>query len=152
MIECKFELNGKELSDVVCGANTSPAYSGRARFVNRRVTACIPGVAAIPPGQYCIFDRQSGGMMGGLRELFSDRGEWFALYAIDGKIDDETCCERFKRGQFRLHPEGPLGISQGCIVIKKPRDDQVLYSRLKNARRVTVPGAGWEAFGKVFVK
>lgn len=35
----------------------------------------------------------------------------FALCAADGKIDDETFCNKVKRGSFRLHPTGNLGIS-----------------------------------------
>ncbi len=90
--------------------------------------------------------------MGWLRDLFSDKDKWFALYAMDKKIDDETYCERFKRGQFRLHPEGPLGISEGCITIKSHTDYQVLYSLLKGTKKMIVPNVGLEAYGKVTVK
>lgn len=36
-----------------------------------------------------MLDRQSGGKLGWLYDLFNGRDDWFALYAIDENIDDE---------------------------------------------------------------
>lgn len=47
----------------------------------------------------------------------SEKSTWFALYAIDSKIDDETRCNSNLRGEFRLHPKGESGISKGCITV-----------------------------------
>ena len=152
MIDCTFELNGKPMSTFKCGARSFTAFSGLGKHINRRVSACIPNKGPIPPGTYYIFDRQSGGLFGALRDLFTDRDQWFALYAIDGKIDDETFCDKVKRGQFRLHPKGPFGVSQGCIVIENKNDFQFLKAILKNTKAVTIPDVGLEAYGKVVVR
>lgn len=93
------------------------AYSGHGPHVNRRVDACLKNVGPIPPGRYYILNRESGGKLGWLRDLYRDRTDWFSLYAIDQKIDDETWCESVKRGEFRIHPKGTFGISEGCVVV-----------------------------------
>lgn len=110
------------------------------------------GSGPIPPGTYFIFDRQSGGRLGRFRDIFNGRSDWFALYAIDQKIDDETLCEQIKRGSFRLHPKGPLGISEGCITVETRADFQRLRAVLLQSERMMVPDAGLEAYGKVVVK
>ena len=90
-------------------------------------------------------------MRGAFERLFGERRDWFALYAIDGKIDDETYCEKVKRGEFRLHPKGSRGISLGCITIDNPKDFQFLRTILTNAKPSAVPGSTLRAYGKVRV-
>lgn len=99
-----------------------------------------------------IFDRQGGGRFEWFRNLFSDHSDWFALYAIDGKIDDETFCNNLARGRFRLHPKGPRGISEGCITIEKLSDFQFIRAMLKSIPPSAVPGSDLKAYGKVVVK
>jgi len=152
LIDCKFELNGKLMSTLWCGATRFPAFSGLGKHVNKRISACVLNQGPIPPGTYYIFDRQSGGLFGPLRDLFNDRDQWFALYAIDDKIDDETFCEKIKRGQFRLHPKGTTGRSEGCIVIEKNTDYQFLRSILKKSEQVEVPGVELKAYGRLVVR
>ena len=152
MIDCKFELNGKPMSIFWCGAMRFPAFSGLGKHVNRRISACIPNAGPIPPGTYYIFDRQSGGLLGPFKDLFTGRDEWFALYAIDGKIDDETFCKKVKRGLFRLHPKGRFRISEGCIVLDRERDFEFLRRILKNTKTEAIPDVGLEAYGKVVVR
>jgi len=152
MIDCTFELNGKPMSAFKCGAASFPAFSGLEKHVNKRVSACIPNQGPIQPGTYYIIDRQSGGLIGPLRDLFTGRDKWFALYAIDDKIDDETFCNKVKRGLFRLHPKGPSGRSEGCIVINKESDFLFLRTILKNTSKGLIPGSELEAFGRVVVK
>lgn len=151
MIDCTFSLNNRSMSVFKCGAASVPAFSGLGARANRLEFACMAGVGPIPPGTYYIFDRQSGGTLGWVRDLFSGRSEWFALYAIDGKIDDETLCNEIKRGSFRLHPKGPLGISEGCITSENRNDFQRIRSILKNATPQAVPGTELQAYGKVVV-
>ncbi|MEO0443818.1 MAG: tlde1 domain-containing protein [Pseudomonadota bacterium] len=43
-------------------------------------------------------------------------------------------CEQVKRGQFRLHPKGRRGISQGCITLDNWTDYQVVHSLLKGTK------------------
>lgn len=152
MINCTFELNNKAMSTFKCGATSFSAFSGLGKHVNSRLSACIPNQGPIPPGTYYIFDRQSGGLFGSLRDLFNDRDEWFALYAIDRKIDDATYCNEVKRGNFRLHPKGIRGISQGCITLDSKADYLFLRTILKKSKQEAVPGSELLAYGKVVVK
>ncbi|MEO0444301.1 MAG: hypothetical protein AAFZ92_11290, partial [Pseudomonadota bacterium] len=52
MVDCTFELNGKQMSEFKCGAISFAAFSGLGEHINRRVSACIPNVGPIPPGAY----------------------------------------------------------------------------------------------------
>ena len=151
MIDCTFELNGKPMSTFKYGATSFAAFSGDGEHINRRASACIPNQGPIPPGTYYIFDRQSGGLLGSFYDMFNEHSNWFALHAIDGKIDDESYCDKVKRGAFRLHPKGSRGISEGCITIEKHSDYQFLRTILKNITPVAVPGSTLKAYGMVVV-
>jgi hypothetical protein len=152
MVDFTFELNWQKLSALKSGALSFPAFSGFGAHVNKKETVCLARVGAIPPGQYYIFDRQSGGLLGALKDAFSGKDQWFALYAIDTKIDDEMICNAVERGNFRLHPKGPLGISEGCITIERAEDFHRLRSIIKGSSQILVPGAQLKAYGKVTVR
>lgn len=151
MFHCTFKLNDEALSMFKVGALALPAFSGLGTAANNRAKACTVGVGPIPPGTYYIFDRESGGLLGPLRDFFTGRDDWFALYAVDGRIDDETFCDAVKRGNFRLHPKGRLGRSEGCVVIDRAADYVHLRSLLKSARPQAVPGASVQAYGSLVV-
>ena len=151
MIDCKFKLNGKPLSFFQCGATNFPAFSGLGPHVNKREAMCIPDWGPIPPGSYYIFDRETGGLRGLWPRIFDEHSDWFALYAIDKKIDDETYCNKVRRGEFRLHPVGPRRISKGCITINSQSDFQFLRTILKKTKQEPVPGSKLLAYGKVVV-
>ena len=151
MIDCKFELNDKPMSTFWCGATKFPAFSGLGAHVNRRASMCILSQGPIPTGTYYIFDRQSGGLAGPLLDLFTGKDQWFALHAVDQQIDDETFCSEVKRGNFRLHPKGDRGISQGCITIDSKTDFQFLRTILKGTKQEAVPSSKFLAYGKVVV-
>ncbi|MEJ5211897.1 MAG: DUF2778 domain-containing protein [Burkholderiales bacterium] len=152
MIDCSFELNGKPMSVLKCGAISFPAFSGLGEHINKRASACLPNQGPIPPGRYYIIDRQSGGLIGPFRELFTGRDRWFALYAVDESIDDETFCMNVKRGLFRLHPKGPFGRSEGCVVLDKEEDFQYLRTILTGTTKQRISGTGLEAYGRLVVK
>lgn len=152
MIECAFELDGKPMSALTLNGLSVPTFSGLGQQINRRASACIAGAGPIPPGTYYIFDRQSGGLPGTLRDLLNDRNEWFALYAADSKIDDEMICNVIKRRRFRLHPKGVAGISQGCITVNEAADYRKLRTRLKSTSPTAIPGTSLQAYGRVIVK
>jgi hypothetical protein len=152
MLDWTFELNSQPLSALKHGAISFPAFSGLGNHVNRRIAVCIANEGPIPTGTYYIVDRQTGGLLGPVRDMFGKHSDWFALYAIDGKIDDEVYCEKVKRGNFRLHPKGVYGISQGCITIESTADFQRLRLILKNSKQESVPGSNLFAYGKVVVK
>lgn len=152
MIECKFELNNKPMSTFWCGATRFPAFSGLGKHVNQRLSACVLAAGPIPPGTYYIVDRESGGVLGPLWDRIKGRTNWFALYAIDNRIDDHTYCEEVERGNFRLHPKGPYGISKGCIVIDDPAKYLYLRTILKNSKPTPIPETKYNAYGKVVVR
>lgn len=152
MIDWAFELNDKPMSAFKVGVISFPAFSGLDMHVNRRISACMSGVGPIPPGTYYIFDRQSGGLLGPLREMFSDKSDWFALYAVDSKIDDETYCKKVKRGAFRLHPKGLAERSEGCITVENIGDFHQISAMLRGACQAEVPGSKLKAYGRVVVR
>lgn len=152
MLQCFFELNDKPMSTFKIAAISVPAFSGQGINTNKRISVCLVGQGPIPPGEYYIFDRQGGGRLEWLRNMFSDHSDWFALYAIDGKVDDETFCEKVKRGHFRLHPKGPRGLSEGCITLENHSDFMRIRALLKSVKPSTVPGTELKAYGKVLVK
>src|SRR5690606_41927311 len=61
MKKCTFELNGQAMSSLTIGALSFPAFSGLGDNINRRISACIPDLGPIPPGDYFILNRESGG-------------------------------------------------------------------------------------------
>ncbi|AYB50540.1 DUF2778 domain-containing protein [Ralstonia solanacearum] len=152
MIECTFELNDQPMSALKLGACSFPAFSGLGSGVNQRRAMCAPSRGPIPPGTYYILDRQTGGRLGPLLDRLKGRQDWLALYADDGRIDDETFCDRVRRGQFRLHPSGRLGISEGCIVMQRQTDFHRLRAMLNCHRSAPIPGLDISAYGKVVVK
>lgn len=139
------------MSDLQCGPYKFPAFSGLGDYVNKRMAACKEGGGAIPPGAYFIIDRESGGMLGAIRDTINKRRDWFSLLADDGKVDDVTICDKVIRGQFRLHPKGPLGISQGCIVIDDVDRFQRLRALLKTSAQEKIPGTSFMTYGRVIV-
>lgn len=117
MLDLKFKLNDEELSLLKCGTFSFPAYSGNPPYRNKRNATGIKDIGPLPFGRYYIVDRESGGRFGALMDWIKGKDIWFALYAIDEKIDDFTFCNNVKRGHFRLHPAGPNNSSMGCITI-----------------------------------
>ena len=152
MINCKFELNNKSMSTFWCGATTFPAFSGLGKHVNQRLSACVLNAGPIPPGTYYIVDRESGGVLGPLWDRIKGKTNWFALYAIDNRIDDHAYCDEVERGNFRLHPNVPYGVSKGCIVINDPAKYPYLRLILKSSKPTPIPGTKYSAYGKVVVR
>lgn len=152
MIHCEFELNNKRVSQFKYANRQADAFSGNGVHTNRLQSVCMPSIGPIPPGKYYIVDRQSGGFLGALYDFLEDKSQWFSLYAIDNKIDDVAYCEAVKRGQFRLHPKGPLGRSEGCITIEKPSDFVQIRAMLKGTNTVNIPNTELQAYGMVVVK
>ncbi len=152
MIECTFELNDKPMSALKIGALSVPAFSGQDWYTNRKTAVCTVKLGAIPPGRYYILDRESGGLLGPLRDLWNKKKDWFSLYADDGKVDDVTYCELVKRGQFRLHPKGLGGVSEGCITIENEADFYRIRAILKGTQQAPIPGTPLKTYGRVLVK
>lgn len=156
MLQCSFKLNDRPMSEFRIGALAFPAYSGQERYINKVSLTCTPIFGAIPVGQYYIFDRRSGGRLGPWKDALNlngnNKSEWFALHAIDGNIDDDSVlCNDILRGQFRLHPKGRLGRSEGCITIDQQGDWQHIRSILADIPKGAVPGSELKAYGVVTV-
>ncbi|WP_149137155.1 DUF2778 domain-containing protein [Cupriavidus campinensis] len=152
MLECTFELNGKAMSALRCGALAFPAFSGMPTYKNQPESTCIPDFGAIPRGTYFIVDRESGGTLGPFKDMFTGKSDWFALYAIDRRIDDYTFCRAVERGNFRLHPKGLIGKSKGCITIESALDFYRLRVLLRGRRTEAIQGTSLRTYGKVVVK
>jgi len=74
------------------------------------------------------------------------------LYANDEKVDDITWRKQVKRGQFRLHPKGTTGRSEGCIVINQAADFNRLRVILKSTPAMPINGTHLLAWGRVLVR
>lgn len=151
MYQCTFALNDKPMSAFNLGAFSFPAFSGLGTNVNKRSAACLLGAGAIPLGAYFIVNRAQGGILGKLATMASGRSDWFALYAADGRINDEMFCAGIKRGQFRLHPKGPMGRSEGCVVIDSETHFHHLSVILRGSPPVQISGSEYKAYGTLGV-
>lgn len=156
LVRCEFTLNGQAMSKLtvkLCHRTIDvPAFSGTQPLSNQVKHMCVPDVGAIPKGSYYILDRQVGGRLSWLYEQFSDKSEWFSLYAIDSEIDDQTFCDGTLRGQFRLHPVGIQGISKGCITLPSMRDFQNIRLALRANGTEQIKGTDLRTYGTVTVR
>ncbi|EAY67435.1 MULTISPECIES: DUF2778 domain-containing protein [Burkholderia] len=146
---CTFELNDKPISRFEIAGRVFPAFSGAGPHANKRTFMCVPDLGPLPVGTYYIVDRKSGGWLGALRDSIAGNSEWFALYADDGRVDDETFCDGVKRGRFRLHAGS---ISKGCITIATQADFNVIKGMLRGKSEHFIPGRKTRYYGKVIVK
>jgi len=145
MLNCRFRLNGAPVSELIIDEfGIFPAFSGSGAFVNDPASHCLVGIGPIPLGKYYIFDRENGGRTKFLKDLFGFRSDWFALYAIDGEIDDATWCEKVERGEFRLHHGG---ISEGCITVMDSAQYVTLHHMIKAHGARPVKGSKLHAYG-----
>jgi len=157
-LACTFALNAQPMSSLDCRElGCMAAFSGTGAARNNPRSTGVKSVGPLPRGRYYIVDRQSGGMMGGLRHFVlehlygTDRSSWFALYRDDGTIDDVTSIEGINRGAFRLHPVGPRGLSEGCITLASPAAFTRLRALLKAGPTIAIPNTTSVAYGTVDV-
>lgn len=150
MLECKFKLNGKDISRLEIDGQSFPAFSGFEKHTNRSSSQCTPNLGPIPKGKYYIVDRTTG-VLQKLNAWLTSRDDWFALFAIDSNIDDFTLCNGVTRGQFRLHPMGEEGISLGCVTLLNKSDFKIVRTKLlaQNPREVGTQGA--RAYGTLHI-
>ncbi|UZS62426.1 DUF2778 domain-containing protein [Pseudomonas syringae] len=151
---CTFELTGQATSLVKCSNNESyEAFSGKSAYANNPAEVGNAENGPLPPGRYYILDRESGGTLGWLRDPIrdlvarTDRGAWFSLYRDDGHVDDETFVNNVSRQNFRLHPVGPLGLSEGCVTLTSKIAFDLLSIYLRNMDGDRIPGAGQKYYG-----
>ena len=156
--DCSFTLNKKASSILLApGIGSFPAFSGSGKWRNDPDGVGVARIGPLPTGTYYIVDRQSGGKLGWLRDAIKDtwsgidHSSWFALMRDDGRLDDETFVGKVRRGEFRLHPVGPMGISEGCITLNRLDDFTRLAAALRGGKKVAIPKGGGLAYGTVEV-
>lgn len=161
-IQGKFIINDTDYCPLMMfGVGTFMAYSGRDAYRNRASCIGIPDLGPIPHGRYHIVKRVTGGVKGIVRADLRDsyswftptpviKAEWFALYRDDGSIDDKTWIEGVERGNFRLHPPGPLGISLGCITLQHRSDFMAIRQALMSTRQTELAN-GLMSYGMIEV-
>jgi hypothetical protein len=126
------------------------AYSGNPPYRNVAEATTVATHGPLPEGTYYIVDRPVSrfeSMLGAL----APKSDWFALYRKDAVIDDETMAARTLRGQFRLHPQGPLGSSEGCVTLTSREAFRVLRKRLLNTQKSNIPGTSIPHYGTITV-
>lgn len=127
-------------------------------YVDQPAATAVPNAGPIPKGHYYIIKRETGGRLGRLRDLGldmwsnSERATWFALYSADGKIDDWTFVEGVRRGNFRLHPNGRWGVSDGCITLVSQHQFDRLRDYLLSQPTKPIPGTSTPYYGTVDVR
>lgn len=131
MLEAKFKLNNRDLSRLVIGDRSFPAFSGHRHHTNRAASQCRKDQGPIPKGNYYIVDRATG-LLQQLGALLSAKRDWFALFAVDENVDDFVRCQNVFRGQFRLHPLGEEGTSLGCVTVVSHSDFEVIRILIKS--------------------
>ncbi|WP_164141641.1 DUF2778 domain-containing protein [Serratia marcescens] len=158
----EFIVNDAQFSPLlIYGVGTFLAYSGNGIYRNQAGCVAVPDNGPIPQGRYHIVNRLTGGWKGMLRTDLRDfyswptstpviKYEWFAPYREDGKIDDYTWINGVKRGNFRLHPSGPLGISLGCITLQHRTDFLAIRQALVSTRPVRLVN-GLMSYGTIEV-
>ncbi|MBK0097520.1 DUF2778 domain-containing protein [Erwinia sp. S63] len=160
-LQGKFVLNGADIAPLtVYGVGTFMAFSGQESYINKGGCAHIPNKGPIPPGHYYVVDRPLGSLRNIARGIAADIGlsiylrtvidhfEWFALYRVDGTIDDKTFYQGVERGSFRLHPGQ---ISEGCITLVHRTDFYRLKTAILNQPKLDIPGSKLKAYGKIEV-
>lgn len=152
-----FRLNGSYVSYLQCHpVGRIPAFSGSGSARNDFKSTNKEGVGPLPLGIYYIVDRQSGGKLGWLKDTtypaYSgvDRTKWFALWnSVSG---DSVTIKGVKRQNFRLHPAGFWGISEGCITITNGYDFEQIERYLRSrSPDLPVPGQVMLAHGFIEV-
>ena len=158
-VRCTFALNSKETFTLICeGFGTVEAFSGQKRGRDSPDEIATPNIGPIPPGTYYLVDRQSGGLMGWAYEaaghyfgVTSARHKWFTLW--NPMTGDTTMVYGVTRGNFRLHPVGPAGLSQGCITLVNPGEFEYLERFIRRSPpTIPVPGTNLKAYGTVEVR
>lgn len=161
-LQGKFIVNSADFSPLMFyGVGTFLAYSGNDHYRNQSGCVGVQNNGPIPGGRYHIVKRPTGGWKGVIRTDLHDfyswptsrpviKYEWFALYRDDGKIDDHTWINGVERGNFRLHPPGPLGISLGCITLQHRTDFLAIRQALLSTQGVKLVN-GLMSYGTIEV-
>lgn len=151
MPSCTFVLNNRPFTTLISPVGIYTAFSGNGEHRNNPDSVAVPDGGPIPGGVYYIVDRESGGMLGSIRDWALGRDQWFALYRDDGRVDDYTFVQAVSRGLFRLHPLGPRRMSTGCIVLQYRTEFDRLREHLIKSPSELIPGSALRTHGTICV-
>lgn len=152
MAGCTFVLNRMPHSTLQTATGWFVAFSGHGPHQNNPDSCGVANEGPLPTGRYYIVDRESGGVLGPVRDLLRGKYKWFALYRDDGTIDDRTFIENVQRGRFRLHPGGPGGgRSDGCVTLPFHEQFDRLRAWLLGQPDAVVPGTAMRTYGTLDV-
>ena len=131
----------------ICTSVSFPVFSGTPEHRNKPESTHLADAGPIPLGRYYVVDRPTGGGRDWVRQNlwdFDGRGDWFALFRIDGNVNDYTRVRGTRRGNFRMHP-GTRSV--GCVTFtQKSHFDQARRILLSQST-ATVPGSGLSYYG-----
>jgi RHS repeat-associated protein len=148
-------LNQQPLTTLACDCGDNfTVFSGIGAARNDPSQIANSDIGPIPAGKYYIVARQSGGLLGRLRDWGrraqgNDPTSWFSLIAMDGDNDDCTVVNGVVRCAFRMHPGR---VSQGCITFPSSTDFHRLRDRLLNTTIDLIPGTKIPYYGTVTVQ
>lgn len=155
---CFFRLNGKRMSTLEClDFGSVLAFSGNDIYVNDPNATAIPKNGPLPHGRYYIVHRQSGGRHGAIVDTANDtfngtrRRDWFALYTTTPPGSDFLMIHGVRRSNFRIHPVGYWGVSEGCITLPNIHNFYALRSWLMRQSTSKIPGTNMDYYGTVTV-
>lgn len=158
-VRCTFLLDDKPTSTLYCsGYGSVTAYSGTGPGRDNPKATATRNIGPIPAGTYYLVDRRSGGLLGWARDWWSeygfgttDRTRWFALW--NPNTGDTTMIDGIQRGEFRLHPDGPMHLSEGCITVVSYFEFDRLQRYIRTRQPdLPVPGTTMRAYGTVEVR
>lgn len=155
---CFFRLNRKRMSILQClDLGSMMAFSWNGKFVNDPDATAIPNNGPLPHGTYYILDRQSGGRLGAVVDTMNDlangtqRQDWFSLYAATPPASDFLTIKGVRRGNFRIHPVGYWGVSEGCITLPNIENFYTFRTWLTSHATSKIPGTEIDHYGTVTV-
>jgi hypothetical protein len=158
-VKCIFLLNSQRTSKLQCsGFGAVEAYSGQKEARDNPADTAMENIGPLPRGTYYLVDRKSGGHLGWLYDWFAehthlstDHSNWFMLWNANG--GDTSVINGIQRGHFRLHPEGRMRLSEGCITVVSPFAYESLRRYIhSHPANLPVPGSTLRAYGTVEVQ
>jgi Tlde1 domain len=127
---------------------TFDVFSGTGDHINNPDSTDLVNLGPLPAGDYYVVDRLQGGFFGRLWSRLSGRDEWFALYRVDGNIDDLTVVNGVQRGLFRAHAGTR---SAGCVTFCSAQQFAAFRQQLFRSPNGTIPGTDIVFYGTITV-
>lgn len=127
---------------------TYSVFSGTGEHINNPDSTDLVNIGPLLAGEYYVVDRSQGGFFGRLWSRLSGRDEWFALYRVDGKIDDLTVVNGVERGLFRAHAGTR---SAGFVTFRSAQQFADFRQQILQSPNGTIPGTDIVFYGTITV-